>query len=187
MEIYLFAVFASVAALSALGVIALRNPVYSALCLAVTFVALAALYVMLSAPFIAAAQVMIYAGAILILFLFVIMLLSSDTERGVGLLRRQRFVAIFFGLALILELGFVVGTTALGAAPGSFTPEKISQIGDTQAVGLLLFSDFLLPFEMTSLLLLVAIVGVVVLTNRSKAQADRRRADAASQDLKYIK
>jgi NADH-quinone oxidoreductase subunit J len=170
MDIYLFAIFASLAALGAIGVIVLRNPVYSALCLAVTFVALAALYVMLSAPFIAAAQVMIYAGAILILFLFVIMLLSSTTESGIGPLRLQRGAAFLFGLVLVIELGFVVGTTALGAGQGTFTPEKIAQVGDTQAVGLLLFSDFLLPFEITSLLLLVAIVGVVVLTKHARGE-----------------
>ena len=170
MDIYIFAVFASLAAIGAIGVIELRNPLYSELSLAATFVALAALYVMLSAPFIAAAQVLIYAGAILILFLFVIMLLSADTERGIGPLRLQRGCAILFGFALVLELGFVVGTTALGAAPGTFSPEKIAQVGDTQAVGLLLFSDFLLPFEITSLLLLVAIVGVVVLTKRPRSE-----------------
>ena len=167
MDLYLFALFAGLATLGALGVIALRNPVHSALSLATVFVSLAALYVLLSAPFIAAAQVMIYAGAILILFLFVIMLLSPGIEQGTGPLRLQRGGAILFGLALVIELGFVVGTMVLSPSQGSFTPEKIAQVGDTQAVGTLLFSDFLLPFEITSLLLLVAIVGVVVLTKRS--------------------
>lgn len=170
MDLYLFAFFASLAALGAIGVVALRNPVYAALSLATVFVALAALYVMLSAPFIAVAQVMIYAGAILILFLFVIMMLSPEIERGVGALRLQRWGAWLFGIALVAELGFVVGTTVLSAPAGTFTPEQIAKVGDTQAVGALLFSDFLLPFEITSLLLLVAIVGVVVLTKRPKTE-----------------
>lgn len=169
MEIYLFALFASLATLGAVGVIALRNPVHSALSLATVFVSLAGLYVFLSAPFIAAAQVMIYAGAILILFLFVIMLLSPDVELGVGALPAQKSVAVLFGLLLILELGFAVATVILPISQGQYTPERIAQIGDTQAVGALLFTDFLLPFEITSLLLLVAIVGVVVLTKRQKA------------------
>lgn len=168
MDLYLFALFASLATLGAIGVVTLRNPVYAALALATVFVSLAALYVMLSAPFIAVAQVMIYAGAILILFLFVIMMLSSDTERGVGGLRFQWWGAWLFGVVLVAELGAVVGTAVLSSTPGTFTPDQIAEIGDTQAVGALLFSDFLLPFEITSLLLLVAIVGVVVLTKRPK-------------------
>ena len=176
MDLYLFAFFASLATLGAMGVVALRNPVYAALSLATVFIALAALYVMLSAPFIAVAQVMIYAGAILILFLFVIMMLSPETERGIGPLRlRQRWGAWAFGIALVVELGFVVGTTALSQTQGQFTPEVIAKIGDTQAVGALLFSDFLLPFEITSVLLLVAIVGVVVLTKRRDSEIKRWR------------
>lgn len=171
MDLYLFTIFASLATLGAIGVIALRNPVYAALSLATVFVSLAALYVMLSASFIAVAQVMIYAGAILILFLFVIMMLSPETERGIGPLRFQRWGAWAFGMALVAELGFVVGTTALSNTQGQFTPEAIAKIGDTEAVGALLFSDFLLPFEITSLLLLVAIVGVVVLTKRPKKES----------------
>jgi NADH-quinone oxidoreductase subunit J len=177
MDLYLFAFFASLATLGAMGVVALRNPVYAALSLATVFIALAALYVMLSAPFIAVAQVMIYAGAILILFLFVIMMLSPETERGIGPLRlRQRWGAWAFGIALVVELGFVVGTAALSQTQGgTFTPEVIAKIGDTQAVGALLFSDFLLPFEITSVLLLVAIVGVVVLTKRRDSEIKRWR------------
>ncbi len=178
MELYLFAAFASVATLGAVGVIALRNPVHSALSLATVFVALAGLYVFLSAPFIAAAQVMIYAGAILILFLFVIMLLSPEIERGAGVLRVQKWVAVLFGLLLVVELGFAVGTVILPSGQGLFTPERIAQIGDTQAVGAMLFTDFLLPFEITSLLLLVAIVGVVVLTKRPKTDDGRRKTNA---------
>lgn len=166
MEIYLFALFASLATLGAVGVIALRNPVHSALSLATVFISLAGLYVFLSAPFIAVAQVMIYAGAILILFLFVIMLLSPDIEHGSSALPVQKPIAVLFGLLLILELAFAVASVILPIGQGQYTPELIAEIGDTQAVGALLFTDFLLPFEITSLLLLVAIVGVVVLTKK---------------------
>lgn len=166
MDLFVFYLFAGIAVLAAIGVIALRNPVHSALCLAVVFVSLAAMYVLLNAPFIAAAQVMIYAGAILILFLFVIMLLSPEVEQGIGALRAQRWLAPLFGIALAVELALVVGGAVLPPSTGAFTPERIAAIGDTQAVGAMLFTDFLLPFEITSMLLLVAIVGVIVLAKK---------------------
>ena len=163
-----FYLFAGLAVIAALGVVAVRSAVYSALSLAVVFVSLAALYVLLSAPFIAAAQVMIYAGAILILFVFVIMMLSPGVDQGFGALKRQRPLAILFGLALVAELVVVLAVAVLPPARGMFSPETIAEIGGTQAVGLLLFTDFLLPFEFTSLLLLVAIVGVIVLAKKPR-------------------
>lgn len=168
MDFIIFYLFAGLVVIAALGVVALRSAVYSALSLAVVFVSLAALYVLLSAPFIAAAQVMIYAGAILILFVFVIMMLSPGVDQGAGALKRQRPLAILFGIALVAELVAVLAMAVLPSTRGQFTPEKIAQVGSVQAVGLALFTDFLLPFEITSLLLLVAIVGVVVLAKKPK-------------------
>ena len=166
MSIVIFYLFAAIAVIAALGVVILRNPVYSALCLAVVFVSLAGLYVLLSAPFLAAAQVMIYAGAILILFVFVIMLLSPGQEPQKGEMKWQRPLAVIFGVALVAQLVLVVALAVLPSARGVYTPEWIAQIGSTQAVGASLFTDFLLPFEITSLLLLVAIVGVIVLAKK---------------------
>src|SRR5512135_1629343 len=113
MDLIVFILFGAIATIAAIGVVSLRNPVHSALCLAVVFISLAALYIMLSAPFIAVAQVMVYAGAILILFLFVIMLLSPEMERGIGALRPQRWLAGIFGLALVIEIAVVVARSAL--------------------------------------------------------------------------
>ncbi len=166
MDILVFYLFAAIAVIAAVGVVTLKSPVYSALSLAVVFVSLAALYVLLSAPFIAVAQVMIYAGAILILFVFVIMMLSPDTDQGAGALKWQRPLALVFGLVLVIELVLVLAVAVLPATGGQFTPERIAQIGSVQAVGASLFTDFLLPFEITSLLLLVAIVGVMVLAKK---------------------
>jgi NADH-quinone oxidoreductase subunit J len=166
MDLIVFYLFATLAVIAALGVVALRNPVHAALCLAVVFISLAALYVLLSAPFVAAAQVMIYAGAILILFVFVIMLLSPGVDQGAGALKWQRPLAAVFGLALAVELILVLASAVLPAARGQYTPERLAQIGDVQAIGALLFTDFLLPFEITSLLLLVAMVGVIVLAKK---------------------
>ncbi len=166
MELAIFYLFASIAIVAALGMVVLRNAVHSALSLAVVFVALAALYVLLNAPFIAAAQVMIYAGAILILFVFVIMLLSPRVDQGAGALKWQRPLAALCGLVFAVELAIVAASALLPTERGPFTPERLAEIGDVQAVGALLFTDFLLPFEITSLLLLVAMVGVIVLAKK---------------------
>ncbi|MEW5718468.1 MAG: NADH-quinone oxidoreductase subunit J [Chloroflexota bacterium] len=166
MEPIPFYFLAVLAVIAALGVVVLRNPVYNALCLAVVFVSLAGLYVLLSAPFLAAAQVMIYAGAILILFVFVIMLLSPGREPERGEMKWQSPLAVIFGVALVAQLALVIALAIPPSARGKYTPELIAQIGSTQAVGASLFTDFLLPFEITSLLLLVAIVGVIVLAKK---------------------
>jgi NADH-quinone oxidoreductase subunit J len=168
MEIFVFSLFAVLAILAAIGVIALQNPVHSALSLAVVFVALAALYVLLSAPFIAAAQVMVYAGAILILFVFVIMLLSPGTDRGAGALKSQRGLAVIFGCVLVAQLVVIGASAVLPSTLGKYTPAYLARVGDVQAIGELLFTDFALPFEITSFLLLVAIVGVIVLAKKQK-------------------
>jgi len=166
MEHIPFYLLAALAVIAALGVVVMRNPVYSALALAVVFVSLAGLYVLLSAPFLAAAQVMIYAGAILILFVFVMMLLSPEREQVRDALRWQRPLAVMFGVAFVLQLALVIALAVLPAARGQFTPERLAQIGSAQAVGASLFTDFILPFEITSLLLLVAMVGVIVLAKK---------------------
>lgn len=160
-----FYIFAALAVLGALGVVALRNPVRNALSLAVVFVCLAIMYILLNAPFIAAAQVMIYAGAILILFLFVIMVLNPRLEIGDGL-RGQRVAAVIGGVALAVAVILVILNGRLAPATGEFTPEYIAQEGHTQVIGKLLFTNFLLPFEVTSLLLLVAIIGVISLAKK---------------------
>ncbi|MBM3130550.1 MAG: NADH-quinone oxidoreductase subunit J [Chloroflexi bacterium] len=168
MESIPFYFLAALAVLAALGVVVMRDPVYSALALAVVLTALAGLYVLLSAPFLAAAQVMIYAGAILILFVFVIMLLSPGREGDAprGALKWQRPLAVIFGGALVAQLALVLLMTILPTGRGLYTPEYLAQIGSTQAVGAALFTDYLLPFEITSLLLLVAMVGVIVLAKK---------------------
>ncbi|MGE5139052.1 MAG: NADH-quinone oxidoreductase subunit J [Rudaea sp.] len=158
-----FYVFAALSVVGALGVITLRSPVHCALSLAVVFVSLAVMYVLLSAPFIAVAQIMIYAGAILVLFLFVIMVLNPRLEIGEGPLRGQQLAAAIAGLALVVVLGVALLGGQLSAAVGPYTAEVIARQGDTQIIGGLLFTNFLLPFEITSLVLIVAIVGVISL------------------------
>jgi NADH-quinone oxidoreductase subunit J len=168
MDQIVFYIFAVLAVLGAIGVPVFRNPVHSALSLAATFVSLAAIYVLLNAPFIAAAQILIYAGAILILFLFVTMLLNPKLEIGEGRLPGLRWIAAIVGVVVIAIFGGVLATSNLSPVLGKYTPEFIAQAGHTQIIGTLLFSDFLLPFEITSLLLLVAIVGTMAMARSSR-------------------
>jgi NADH-quinone oxidoreductase subunit J len=167
-EALVFYLFAALAVLAALGVVIARSPVRSALSLSLVFVALAAMYILLNAPFLAVAQIMIYAGAVLILFLFVIMVLNPRTDLLGARTRAQTLTAIVFAAAFALLLLTVFATGQIAPATGQFTPERIAEQGHTQVIGVLLFTEFLLPFEIASMLSLVAIVGAMVLARREK-------------------
>jgi NADH-quinone oxidoreductase subunit J len=139
-----------------------RHPVKSVLALVVSFFGLAVCYVMLSAPFIAAIQVIVYAGAILVLFLFVLMLLNVGEETRERDPRRiQRALA---GVALVLFAGMLLGLLRSHGATGLTEPAMLT--GDIAPLARLLFSSYLLPFEALSVLLLAALVGAFVLARR---------------------
>ena len=162
-----FLLFAAVALGAALMVVLQRNPVASALYLVLAFCSLAGLYVLLHAPFLAAVQVIVYAGAIMVLFLFVIMLLNLQKDVEAGLHRAARRVfGWLLGLVLAAQLYLLLrGPWGLGPQ-GQEPPAAVHAAGNTQTIGVRLYTDFLLPFEVTSILLLVAIVGAVVLSLR---------------------
>jgi NADH-quinone oxidoreductase subunit J len=142
-----------------------RNPVHSALCLVVVFVCLALLYVLLGAEFLAAVQVIVYAGAIMVLFLFVIMLLNLEAEaRSQGLSRTAFRACSMVGAGLLLLL--LLGGGALKVLRGAPMEQLSGAPGNTRAVAELLFTKYLLPFEVTSILLLAAIVGALVLAGK---------------------
>jgi NADH-quinone oxidoreductase subunit J len=165
MEAMLFYLVALVAVLSAFFVTKCRNPVNSALCLVTTFLCLAVYYVMLEAPFMAAIQIMVYAGAIMVLIVFVIMLLNLGSV-GKSAYRHGLFWAS--GLAVLLvaiALKFIVGGEATKKV-GSVTSQVVKDYGHTELIGKAMFTEFLLPFEIASILLLVAIVGAVILSKR---------------------
>ena len=168
MEMVIFLAFAFVAVVSGIGVIFSRNAVYSALLLVGNFFCLAVFYVLLNAQFLAAVQITVYAGAIMVLFVFVIMLLSPEGESH--LLRRMRWqgwIALFLGVVLIGQTVFVIVSGTISADKGPYTLEYMNSLGGSvQAVGSVLFTDYLAPFEVTSLLLVVALVGAVVLGKR---------------------
>jgi len=167
LETALFVILAVFTVVTAILVIVQRNPVASAIFLILTFFSLAGIYLLLHAEFIAAVQVIVYAGAIMVLFLFVIMLLNLEKEkRLVARHRLMKGVGILLGVALLLQVGVVFHRVLLEAPQGTFPPEKVASLGNTQVVAQLLFTDFLLPFEITSVLLLVAIIGAIVLAKR---------------------
>ncbi len=165
MEAILFYLTATVAIFSAFFVTQCRNPINSALNLITTFLCLAVFYVMLEAPFMAAIQIMVYAGAIMVLIIFVIMLLN------LGLAVKTRYThglaggGVLAALVLMVTTHFVGTGTATGTG-GEITSEVIATYGHTELIGKAMFVDFLLPFEIASILLLVAIVGAVILSKR---------------------
>jgi NADH-quinone oxidoreductase subunit J len=168
MEWLVFVPLAAIALVTAVMVIILRNPVYCALSLVGTFFALSGIYLLLQAQFIAVVQVIVYAGAIMVLFLFVVMLLDLGHELPVWLQRDRPRLLIGAGVVaiLLLELAIPVGSWTARTPQGPHTPELVNTVGNTQLVGRLLFTDFLIPFEITSIILLIAIIGVMVLARR---------------------
>jgi NADH-quinone oxidoreductase subunit J len=157
----LFLAFAALLVGCALMVILHKNPVTSALFLVLAFCSLSGLYLLLRAEFVAMVQVIVYAGAIMVLFLFVIMYLNlkRDVEGGATLLLR-RGTGWAVGALLLVEAALLLGTRW---AAGPAAPETLPAVGNTQAVGQVLYSRYLFPFEITSMLLIVAIVGAVLI------------------------
>ncbi len=170
----LFLELAGVALLAAFGVVFNRNAVYSALSLLANFAAVAVLYLLLNAQFIALVQVVVYAGAIVVLFLFVVMLLGAGGEgRLESWFNRRTALVVGAALVLLTLVGTVVFEGAIAGEVGTVTPEQIAEVGQTQALGTVLFTDYLLPFELASVLLLVGMIGAVVLGQRWRGTLGR--------------
>lgn len=161
MEIAFFLFFTIVAIASAIGMILQRNPMYCVLMLITVMVSLAGLFLMLHAQFVAIIQIVVYAGAIMVLFLFVVMLLNLSREDG-GVFKLQKPVAAILVISLIVPLALM-----LMSYP-SIEPKADSPLGlgEVEQVGQLLFTKYLLPVELAAVLLLIAIVGAVVLTRK---------------------
>lgn len=145
-------------------VVALRNPIYSALCLLIMFFHVAGLYVTLHAEFLAAVQVIVYAGAILVLYLFVVMLLNLKHDDRY---HRQWPMAAFVGTALVVEA--IILTLLKGQTTSAMPTNQgaaLEGLGNTEALGDVLYSTYLIPFEVASLILLVAMIGAIVLAKK---------------------
>ncbi len=165
-DLILFLILAIVAIATALGMLISRNAVYSALFLVLNFATVAVFYLLLGAPFIALTQVTVYAGAIMVLFLFVIMLLGTDELPERKVLNWQKPLAIFLALVLMAEGVYLIFIQK--SASGLINNAPGADFGSPQAIGDMLFNKYLLPFEVTSILLLVAMVGAIVLTGNMK-------------------
>jgi NADH-quinone oxidoreductase subunit J len=170
-----FFVLAVATIAAGLGVIMFRNAVHSALSLILTLLFVALFYLQLGAMFIAIVQVLIYAGAIMVLFLFVVTMLSADaSERNLQtFIPWQRGVAAFLGFVLVGSLSYLLFTGAslddsARATKADSLAQVVSTKGDIQAFGLALFHGFAFPFEVTSLLIIVAILGAMVLGRKSQ-------------------
>jgi NADH-quinone oxidoreductase subunit J len=164
-ELITFVVLAPLSVVSAVGMVLSRNAVYSALLLVVNFFCLAGFYVLLEAQFVAAVQVIVYAGAIMVLFLFVLMLLGIGNEEAVReTIKGQRPAAVLLTLGLLVAIVGALAAGVFDAAPASLA--TANEGGNVQAVGRLLFTRYTFAFEIAGILLVVAAVGALVLGKR---------------------
>ena len=180
-EVVLFWVLASIAVVGALGVVAARKAVYSALFLAMTMVSLAVMYMAQGAVFLGVGQIVVYTGAVMMLFLFVIMLLGVDTTEDISVepLTAQRPLAAVAGAILAIGLGIVVTFGTISGARSMAAP-NLKDVPNVEQVARIIFTDYLWAFEITSILLVIAVVGAVALArHRTDAfvDADPQRDD----------
>lgn len=194
---FVFYLFASIAIASALTVILARNPVHSVLWLILTFFTAAALFVLMGAEFIAMLLMIVYVGAVAILFLFVVMMLDVDFASLRGSMTKYLPVGLLIGTVILLELGLAFGDWIYADnAPGlraAITPAP-EDVENTVALGRILYTDYVYMFQAAGLILFVAMVGAIVLTMRHRKDVKRQniltqiyRDPAKSVELKDIK
>ncbi len=171
MVTYFFIFLALLALGTAVGMVVSRNTVNSALFLVLNLVALAGLYLILEAQFLAVIQVLVYAGAIMVLFLFVIMLLNLDAEKSLfNKFRVKYFIAFLLGITVLSQVLYSLGNVS------DMLPEispEMAQIGTVEAVGSVLFTEYLLPFEITGILLTAAVVGALLIAQHNVKSAPK--------------
>jgi NADH-quinone oxidoreductase subunit J len=162
-QIVVFLVLAAMALAGAVSLIFQRHPIHSALSLIVVMVALAGLYLLQGAEFVAAVQIIVYAGAIMVLFIFVIMLLNAGEEERTNLSRLARYLGVPIAVVFLAEGAYWMARASahLGSPP--------SEVVSTRDLSTLLFRDYVFPFELTSFLILIAVVGALVLARREES------------------
>lgn len=169
MEIYAFYVIAAVVLSSAVLMVTSRNLVHSIVYMVISFVAVGGLFILLEAEFVAAVQILVYAGGIVVLFLFVVMLVNVNETYQVEFLHRQWLPATVLSLILAAEIGFLLwGNAGDLAADPSVSASVLRSVdgGNTETLGMMLYTDYLLPFEVASILLLVAMIGAIYLSQK---------------------
>jgi NADH-quinone oxidoreductase subunit J len=167
LDLIFFLILSLIAISTALGMLFSRNAVYSALFLVLNFITVAVFYLLLGAPFIAMAQVTVYAGAIMVLFLFVIMLLGAESISGEFNWRRAVAPGAI-AVILAVEATFIFLTRARPVGDVAQPDASVNTVTNLRALGEMLFTEYLLPFEVTSILLLVAMIGAIVLVRKEK-------------------
>jgi NADH-quinone oxidoreductase subunit J len=172
---WLFAIFATLALAAAVAVVTAKSPIHSALFLLLSFLLVACIFFLQHAEFVGAVQILVYAGGIMVLFLFVVMLVNPGTARTGKALQHQWDVALLFLAAFLVPFLYVLGTEKLAPVPAN--PDAFRLVhgvvaGNTEAVAWVLFRDYLVPFEVASVFLLVAMIGAVVLGKRSLEKMD---------------
>ena len=176
LELFLFLALATIAVAAALAMVASDNAIYSALFLVLNLAVVSVFYLVLNAPFIAMVQLTVYAGAIMVLFIFVIMLLGAERLKGGN--RRspwQQPAAVLLGLALLAVAAVgLVARGGVGPLPEVLPKEVVEAFGSPLELGKQLFTTYLFPFEVTSVLLLVAMVGAIVLTKEDRPKVQKR-------------
>lgn len=182
----LFLALAALAVVSAFNIILQRNPIYSAIGLIVVLCCLAGLFLTLYAQFIAAIQIIVYAGAIMVLFVFVIMLLNVREEESRGDRQKYlKFLAAPLFLALLAEVAVVIRYVNMPAAPigdPNTAADPSQSLGTVESIAHAMFTDFVLPFEATSVLILMAVVGAMYLARRDSGEGLERMEDALALD-----
>lgn len=163
---FFFGYFALSMTILSVLVVTRKNPVHSVLLMLILFIHIAALYLFLNAEFLAAVQIIVYAGAILVLFLFVIMLLNLKKEAVVRKFQNQWPLSAGIGALLIIFLVSILSKISVIAPLGEYTVERTQSEGAMMLIGKVLYTQYLLPFEIASLVLLVAIIGAVVLAKK---------------------
>jgi len=163
-QLLIFYVLAALAVIGALSLILQKHPIHSALSLIVVMVALAGLYLLMGAEFVAAVQIIVYGGAIMVLFVFVIMLLNAGVEEHTNFSKLAGYLGVPLGLALTAFIAAAIArsTETVQAAPPTLSAQT------TQSISHMIFKQFVYPFELTSFLILVAIMGAIVLAQREK-------------------
>jgi NADH-quinone oxidoreductase subunit J len=185
-----FYLFSFVLIVSALGVITSRNPIYAALFLVLGFVTAAGLWMLLFAEFLALTLILVYVGAVMVLFLFVVMMLDINFDKLREGFRQNAFVAALVGLVMLAEMAILLSGKAMGlttAMPGA--PQAVS---NTKELGRLLYTEYLLPFELSAVVLVIAMVAAIALTLREKRGAKSQDINAqvrvkSTDRLKIIK
>ncbi|MEZ4665995.1 MAG: NADH-quinone oxidoreductase subunit J [Thermomicrobiales bacterium] len=182
-DLVIFLLVGGLAIISALGMVAMTNPVHSAIFLVICFIQVAGVFVMLGAEYLAVIQIIVYTGAVMVLLLFVLMLVDIDdlpefhTQEPL-----TRAIGALLGIMLLIEVAIAIGTRTITGAQGAATPENVALVGgNTQALGRVLYTKYLLPFELISMVLTVGVLGAIVLALPERLGLDSgRRRDTIS-------